>query len=391
MTASWALAAGAAFAVALAVPAALDAQQAERVIEGRVVRPAGGSGAEESLVGVGGSWVVLHRVGRDVAGPLDSMRTRGDGSYAFRYRVTGDTSAVYFVSTSRGGVAYFTPPQREPVVRGGTAEIMVYDTTSAPIPITVRGRHVIVTAPDSTSDRRTIIEVYEVTNDSNVTRVARGTAGVTFDVPLPDGITAITGGEGDISSESMQVVDGRLQVSAPFSPGLKQFSFFYEIPATADPFTFAVETDVPVVEVLVEDPRGTARGAGLVEVSPVEVEGRPFKRFLGEGVGAGSTFIVTTPGDDPGVGRLRVMLVVIAIGAAMLLGLGMAFLRKGPRAFAPRRDADPASLALQVAALDAAYEKLTAPTEQQRAEHYVARAQLKGRLSAALAKRDELG
>jgi hypothetical protein len=48
-------------------------------------------------------------------------------------------------------------------------------------------------------------------------------------------------------------------------------------------------------------------------------------------------------------------------------------------------------LALQVAALDAAYEKLTAPTEQQRAEHYVARAQLKGRLSAALAKRDELG
>lgn len=373
------------------MPASLEAQQAERIIEGRVVRPSGGSLADESLVGVGGSWVVLHRVGRDVAGPLDSLRTRGDGSYAFRYRVTGDTSAVYFVSTSRGGVAYFTPPQREPVVRGGTAEIMVYDTTSAPIPITVRGRHVIVTAPDTTSNRRTIVEVYEVTNDSTVTRVAAGAEGVTFDAPLPAGITAITGGEGDISNESMLVVDGRLHVSAPISPGLKQFSFFYEIPGTAEPFTFVVDADVPVVEVLVEDPRGTARGAGLVEVSPVEVEGRPFKRFLSENVGAGSTFIVTAPGADRGAGQLRVMLVVIAVGAAMLLGLGMAFLRKGPQAFARRRDADPASLALQVAALDAAYEKIAAPTEQQRAEHYVARAQLKGRLSAALAKRDELG
>lgn len=385
------LAAGAAFALVCAVPASVGAQQAERIIEGRVVRPAGGSLADESLVGVGGSWVVLHRVGRDVAGPLDSVRTRGDGSYAFRYRVTGDTSAVYFVSTNRGGVAYFTPPQREPVVRGGTAEIMVYDTTSAPIPITVRGRHVIVTAPDTTSTRRTIVEVYEVTNDSTITRVAAGAEGVTFDAPLPAGITAITGGEGDISNESMLVVDGRLHVSAPFSPGLKQFSFFYEIPATPEPFTFVVDVDVPVVEVLVEDPRGTARGAGLVEVSPVQVEGRPFKRFLSENVGAGSTFIVTAPGEDRGAGQLRVMLVVIAVGAAMLLGLGMAFLRKGPQAFARGRDADPASLALQVAALDAAYERIAAPTEQQRAEHYVARAQLKGRLSAALAKRDELG
>ena len=35
--------------------------------------------------------------------------------------------------------------------------------------------------------------------------------------------------------------------------------------------------------------------------------------------------------------------------------------------------------------------KSQAPTEAQRAEHYLARAQLKGRLSAALAKREGLG
>jgi len=51
---------------------------------------------------------------------------------------------------------------------------------------------------------------------------------------------------------------------------------------------------------------------------------------------------------------------------------------------------DPEALALAVAALDAAYEAIPAPTEQQKAEHYLERARLKGRLAAALAKRDGL-
>ena len=85
------------------------------------------------------------------------------------------------------------------------------------------------------------------------------------------------------------------------------------------------------------------------------------------------------------------MLIVTAIGAAMLLGLGMAFLRKGPSALARRRDEDPESLARAVAALDGRFERLASPSERQRAEHYVERARLKGRLSVVLAKRDGLG
>ena len=65
-------------------------------------------------------------------------------------------------------------------------------------------------------------------------------------------------------------------------------------------------------------------------------------------------------------------------------------LRRGPSAFAPRRSVDPEALALEIAALDARFESIAAPTEQQRAEHYLARAHLKGRLSDALAKRDGL-
>jgi hypothetical protein len=377
--------------VAFVGAAPLRAQGApagDRVIEGRVVRP-----GPSAPIPVQDVWVVLHRVGADAAGPLDSVRTRADGGFRFRYRASGDTSAVYFVSNYRGGVAYFTAPLRRAVVRGDDAELLVYDTTSAPVRITVRGRHIIVPAPDSAgSDRRTVIEVYELSNDSSVTRVARGRDGATFDAALPDGVDTVTGGQGDVSPAALAVVEGRLRVNAPLAPGIKQLSFFYEVPLVAFPLAYPLDTEVPVLEVLVEDPNGTATGGGLADLGPTDLQGRTFRRFLASNAPAGAVVRITSPGAGAGSSRvLRLMLIATAVGAAMLLGLGMAFMRKGPAALARRRDVDPESLALAIAALDAEFEKLAQPTEAQRAQHYVARAQLKGRLSAALAKRDGLG
>jgi hypothetical protein len=373
-------------AVAMAAAVPLAAQGRARSIEGRVTRP--GAGGRD--LPVSGEWVILHRVGSDAAAPLDSMRTRADGGYRFRYTASGDSMAVYFVSATRGGVAYFTAPTREASVRGGTADLVVFDTTSAPVPIAVRGRHVIVTAPDTATGARTVIEVYELGNDSTVARVPGVAQRPTFEAPLPDGVTSVTGGQGDVSPDAVRADEGRVRVWAPIAPGLKQLSFSYELPSSRTTLAAAVETPIPVLEVLVEDPRGTATGAGLVEADPVQVEGRPFKRFLAQDVAAPALIEVTAPGPEATASGLRVMLVVTAIGAAMLLGLGMAFMRGGPKAFARRRAADPERLALEVAALDAAFEALASPTEAQKAAHYVKRAQLKGRLSAALAKRDGL-
>ena len=368
--------------VALAVAAA-GAQPVDRTVQGRVSRPRG-----DGTVGVAGAWVILHRVGTDTAGPLDSARTGGDGGYRFRYRAVGDTSAVYFVSTSRGGVAYFTPPLREAVVRGGLADLLVHDTTSAPIPIDVVGRHLIVTAPDSARPGvRTIIEIYEIGNDSTVTRVPG--SGPTFSAPLPLGVAEVGGGDGDLSPDAIALVGDRVHVTAPLAPGVKQFSFHYEVPVGADPVRFFSESPVPVLEVLVEDPRGRVSGAGLVAVDPVTIDGRPLQRYLARDLTDTASFAVVAPGPD--TSGLRLMLVVTAVGAALSLGLGLAFMRKGPAAFARTRAANPESLALAIAELDARFERLAAPTEAQKREHYVARAQLKGRLNAALARRDELG
>lgn len=379
---------GRAFVAALlCAPIVLDAQGAERILSGQITRP-GTTGSDPRPVPA--EWVVLHRVGVDNAAPIDSQRTRGDGTYAFRYRASGDTNAVYFVSTSRGGVAYFTPPTRETRVQGGMADLLVFDTTSAPVPITLRGRHLIVTAPDSTSPVRTVIEVFEISNDASVTRVPGAGQVPTYEVALPLGVSEVQGGQGDVSPDAVRADEGRVRVWAPIAPGLKQFSFSYNLPLTQTELAVVLEDSVPVMEVLVEDPRGSAVGAGLTEVDPVQVEGRPFKRFLAQNVAAPATITLSAPGQLGNPNSMRLILVVVAVGAALLLGLGMAFMRKGPQAFARQRVVNPEALALEIAALDAAYEKLEFPTEQQKAEHYVKRAQMKGRLSNELAKRDGL-
>jgi hypothetical protein len=375
------------FAVAAASVASavrIEAQPStERRLDGAVMRAVSNGGA----VPLAGAWAVLHRVSAGGGAAIDSMRTRDDGSFAFRYRAAADSNALFFVSTTRGGVAYFTTPTRETAVRRDDATLTVFDTTSAPIPITIKGRHLIITAPDSTGTTRSVIEVYELENTDHRTRVAGENLAPTFDAPVPTGVTVINGGEGDVSPDAMRIHEGRLQVVAPIAPGLKQFSFIYDVPADAS-MTFAVDDSLPVLEVMIEDPRGTAVGGGLIEVSPTQVEGRAFKRFLAQDVPAPIIVAVTAPGRS--TAGLRIMLVVVSVAAALMLGIGLVLLRGGPRALALGRKASPESLALRVAELDRAFAAIEHPSEEQRAKHYVERARLKGALSALLAKRDGL-
>lgn len=63
---------------------------------------------------IDGVRVVLHRVGPDQAGPLDSALTGPRGEYHFRYHTSGSPDAVYFVSASYDGIAYFSTPLASP-------------------------------------------------------------------------------------------------------------------------------------------------------------------------------------------------------------------------------------------------------------------------------------
>jgi hypothetical protein len=126
-----------------------------RRVDGRVAR-----GTRQELQPVANQCVVLHRVGSDRSGPLDSARTSANGHFSIRYKTSGDSSAVYFVSTTYGGVALFTSPLRAAVVSGDDAMLTVFDTTSRPVALKLGDRHVIALdcpAPTATADRRVLI------------------------------------------------------------------------------------------------------------------------------------------------------------------------------------------------------------------------------------------
>ncbi len=276
-------------------------------------------------------WVTLHRVGSDRAAPMDSIRADAAGRYAFTYRRSGDESALYFASASYGGIAYFTSPFTAPRVRGEAAEIAVFDTTSKPIPISVRGHHVIVSAVDANAVR-SITEVYELANDSSRTRV------VPTDRPeepswstvVPTGATSFQVTQGDIPASAVAGGNGRVRVFAPIAPGLKQLVFTYTMPASRFPLRVPVTTPTQILEVLIEEEKGTASGARLKETNPVSLSNRTFRRFLGVDVPANAVSIISLPATAPRTSLASGYLVgvTILIGGAMIAALALA-LRRG--------------------------------------------------------------
>ena len=294
-------------------------------VAGQVVRP-----GAKSMLPVPNVWVTLHRVGSDRAAPLDSVRADYQGQYRFDFKRTGDEQAIYFVSASYGGVAYFTPPLAHNVVQGAEAEIAVFDTTSGPVPISVRGHHLIVSAADANATR-TVTEVYELANDSSVTRIAPSSGdGAVWSVPYPPQANNLQVSQGDIPAAAVRFVDGAARVYAPIAPGLKQLSFSYSVPASAFPMSFPTVRDTQILEVLIEEEKGNVSGAKLVEKAAVALESRSFRRFLADDVTAGSVAVIDLPRvDAKGEIDPKFMIALTAMfGAAMILALARALRRR---------------------------------------------------------------
>lgn len=286
-------------------------------------------GATE-MIAVPRLWVTLHRVGSDRAGPLDSMRTDGNGRFAFTYRRTGDSSAVYFVSASYGGIAYFTSPLTEPVVKGEKGEIAVYDTTSKPLAIGVRGHHVVVSAVDA-NGQRSVTEVYELANDTSVTRIATSTdaKSAVWTAGVPAGGTDFQVSQGDIPAAAVAFENSHVLVFAPIAPGLAQLAFTYNLPASAFPLSVPIQSPTQIFEVLVEDEKGTVTGGRLKEQEPVTVERRAFRRFLGDDVPMNAVAVIDLPPSvRQTVDRRYLVVLTLVIGGAMILALARALNRR---------------------------------------------------------------
>jgi hypothetical protein len=285
----------------------------------------------DRLEPVTGAWVVLHRVGPDSAGPLDSLRSDQRGHYSFNYTRTGSSDAIYFVSASHDGIAYFTTPLAEGKVSGNDGEITVFDTTSGHVAMSLRGHHVVVSAADANA-RRSIVEVYDISNDSTLTRVAKGEtpAGATWRAHVVNGISDFKVSQGDISAAAVSYANGVVSVFAPLAPGIKQLSFSYSLPAKSFPLKLPIETETGIYEILIEEKAGSVIAPHMKEMEPVTVDERNFRRFLGSDLPENSVAVIDLPAPPPthSIDSRFLVAITLVIGGTMVLALAQALRRR---------------------------------------------------------------
>jgi hypothetical protein len=316
------------------------------------------------------------------------MRTSASGAYAFRYRTSGDTAAVYFVSTTYGGVAYFTSPFRDPAVTGDAATLTVFDTTSRPVPIEIGGRHLIIGIPQE-GGRRPIGEVYDLQNDSTVTLVARDSSTPVWTTHIPASAVGFQmNSSGEIGAGAMTRTGTQVNLFIPLSPGLRQVAFTYELPSSAFPLSIPVEKPTGVFEILIQEPTARVEAPSLREMAPVNTEGRTFRRFLAQELSENAVVRIDVP-RVVGAERERVYVgVAITMLAAMVMALVFAA-RRGSRrpviAGAPRTESRSQALVREIASLDDAFEQAAPSDEAAVAAYRERRAALKSELAAALA------
>jgi len=355
------------------------------VVSGRVVIP-----SPQQEIAVPGIFVTVHRVGSDSAGPLDSARTDSRGRYTVHYTRFGTDDALYFAAAVYEGIAYFTAPLRGGRTEGDDAEITVFDTTSHPVTLTLQGHHVVVSAPSATGTRE-IVEVYELSNDTTATLVPRDSLTPIWSAPLPADATDFSAGQGDVAASSLIRRGNRVELFAPFGPGVKQLSFSYVLKDGAFPLKLVLERQTGVFEVLLEEQAAQAKAPSLRAQGSVSTQGRTFKRFLAQGAPAGEAVRIDVP-TAAGATRMNVLIgLAVVIALAMIAALWRALSRRAPRAptatgVTVDAPATPESLVAAIAALDARRDAGDAALDE--ALYSAERAALKARLVAALAARD---
>jgi len=353
----------------------------QRLAAGRVMRPS----AQGAPVPVAGQWIVLHRVGSDWAAPLDSAKSAADGRFRISYTPAGADDALYFVSSRYGGIAYFSPPLRADTVRGGDADVIVYDTSTDTSTLRVQGRHFVMSMPRGST--REIAEVFEIENEGTHTVVARDSTAPIWTTHLPTEAESVSVAPADIGAGAVAFRQGRAELYAPMSPGVRQLVLTYKLPAKAFPVSQPLERPVSVLEVLLEEPRAEVEGAKLSEVAAASIDGRNFRRFLSQDVPASAVIRVKAP---PPIARnqtaMRVLTAVIALvmlGAFTFWFAQRRQLRATPNAQRPTSDVE--RYVADLAAMDTRFEKEPASAES-RARYERDRAVLKDRIARALAE-----
>ena len=292
----------------LALPPATAAAQDLLPVGGTILRltPA-------DTVPLAGVHVVLHRVGRDFQGPVDSTLSRTDGS--FRFDFIADTTAVYILSASHAGVQYFSSPVHTNPERPDTAISIVVSDTSTAARIEVASRHIVVGAPRADGTRQ-VIDLVGLENPGWLTRVAGHAQRPTWSTPLSDVVIGFNVGASDFSSEAVFFRNGRVEVFGPIAPGDKELLLKYLIPTTVGKLVFAFADTAREFSLLIEDAGPRVSGPVLEAPEPQVISGQAFRTWRGRPT-PGDTIAIAFPGAVP---RSTAPLLAVLVG---VMGLAL--------------------------------------------------------------------
>jgi hypothetical protein len=354
---------------ALVLPVSSVPALAQTRASGRVVNA--------DSVPIAGIRVLLHRIGKEIQGPIDSARSDRQGRFRFSFQP--DTSSFYLVSGRYSGIEYFSSPvPTNPNRVNAPVTVVVYDTSSS-ASVSLEARHLVVTRPDQDGSR-SVLDLVILENTGRLTRVAPDTVRPSWSVPLPSGTIGLDIGESDISSGAIARRGDSLVVSAAIAPGEKQLTLQYQIPAGQDSISLAVARSGVTFNVLAEEPGARVIAPGLALADSQLIQGRSFRRWTGKVTGP-AVIRVALPRRVP-----TPHWVLLGLVSGLALGLAAAgwyFMSRRSR----QQGVAPAdSLVAAIAVLDARYLGREQETPDQEWRVYqTERARLKAELEASLA------
>lgn len=326
-----------------------------------------------------GTRVVLHRVGREEQGPVDSTLADARGRFAFGF--LADTSAVYLLSARYAGIAYFATPVHTNPERPDTAIALVVSDTSSSAPVAIEARHIVVSAPGPDGTRG-VVELILLRNDGELTRVAPDSVRPAWSLRLPRGAAGFAVGEGDFATDAVVRRNDSVLVTAPISPGEKQVVLQYAIPGDLGTVDIPFDEAVPLANIMLEEPAARVESGLAAQPDSQTIQGRGFRRWEGP-VRAGGSVRLHLPAPIR-LGRWALAALVGTVVTGLLLAARLAL---RPPALVLRQPSAE-SLLDALARLDGAHAGREAVTPPDAWSAYLAeRGRLKAALSSALAER----
>lgn len=265
--------------------------------------------------------VALIRHGENSA---DVLRDTSDAEGRFAFQVPGaPEGAQTFLSATYAGVEYHQPVEG---ASGDPLEIPVYEITGADTAVSIPSHHIVIEAQSGD-----VTQIVIVRNSGDRTfRTGEG-HGHGLELPLPEGVTEITGGPQGLHTHGSILVNPE-----PVRPGGSQLLFSFRLPG-ARRLLQTVNYPTGAVDVLVTPADAPVSGAGLQDLGEVAFQGRSFRRLTGSALSRGDRIDIRLGGpaalSDEWLSRdaLKWALGGLALAFALLA----LFFRTGRRASAP--------------------------------------------------------